>query len=391
MRYRFAECILDTDRRVLHRGDDAVRVEPQVFDLLQLLVEHAGTLVPKDQMMDVVWNGRIVSEATVSARINAARTAVGDNGKDQAIIRTVSRRGLEFVATVQCDEQDAADKPPSARQKIQFATSADGTQIAYAKSGQGPVVMRTGHFLTHLEMDWLNPIWRPYLDRLSVDHTVYRYDQRGSGLSQTNVDDLSLDTYTADLLAVADAAGLESFPLIASSQGVPIAINFAATYPERVTRLVLYGGYATGRALRKDNPSENEAAGFLAMIRAGWGNPESAFMKAFTSLFCPGGSKEELDSLIQIQLASATPEMAARIRIAIDHMDVFDKLGDVKAPTLVIHASHDSVHPVSQSRLVAAGIAGAEYHQVDSYNHMYLPSDPVWEEIVTAQLEFIDQ
>jgi DNA-binding winged helix-turn-helix (wHTH) protein/alpha-beta hydrolase superfamily lysophospholipase len=390
MRYSFSNCVLETESYSLSRDGELVAVEPQVFDLLQLLAENAGKLVTKDTLIEVVWDGRIVSEATVSTRINAARTAVGDNGKNQAIIKTVARRGFEMVAPVSLSERDAASIPRENRQTIRFATSADGTQIAYAECGDGPKLLRAGHFLTHLEMDWVNPIWRPYIDAMSADHTLIRYDQRGTGLSQWEVDDLDIDAYVADLLAVADAAGLERFPLVASSQGVPISIKFAATYPDRVSHLVLYGGFAQGRTRRPDQQSEDEAGAMVTMIRSGWGKPESAFMVAFTSIFCPGASKEELDSLIEIQLASAAPAFAVRIRQAIDKMDVTEDLAKVQAPTLVIHASNDALNAVSQGRLVAAGIPGAEYHQVDSNNHMPLPSDPAWQEIVAAQLEFIN-
>lgn len=391
MRYTFANCILDTGSYSLLRDGVPIPVEPQVLDLLLLLVENAGNLVTKDTLIDRVWDGRIVSEATVSARINAARTAVGDNGKKQAIIKTVPRKGFRLEVTVSVDGQKPPTPAKSVRQTIQFATSSDGTKIAYAKSGEGPLILRVGHFLTHLEMDWLNPIWRPYIDALSADNTFVRYDQRGTGLSDTDVVDFSVDSYVADLLAVADAIGQERFPLIATSQGVPVAIKFAADYPERVSHLVLYGGYAQGRAIRDDSFSNDEANALLTMIRAGWGNPDSAFMVAFTSLFCPGATKAELDGLVEIQLASATPETAANIRIAIEKMDVAEYLKRIDVPTLVIHASNDAVQPASQGRALAAGILGAEFHQVETNNHIPLPSDPVWEEIVSAQLEFISR
>lgn len=391
MRYTFANCILDTGSYSLLRDGVRIPVEPQVLDLLLLLVENAGNLVTKDTLIDRVWDGRIVSEATVSARINAARTAVGDNGKKQAIIKTVPRKGFRLEVTVSVDGQKPSTPAKSVRQTIQFATSSDGTKIAYAKSGEGPLILRVGHFLTHLEMDWLNPIWRPYIDALSADNTFVRYDQRGTGLSDTDVVDFSVDSYVADLLAVADAIGQERFPLIATSQGVPVAIKFAADYPERVSHLVLYGGYAQGRAIRDDSFSSDEANALLTMIRAGWGNPDSAFMVAFTSLFCPGATKAELDGLVEIQLASATPETAANIRVAIEKMDVAEYLKRIDVPTLVIHASNDAVQPASQGRALAAGIPGAEFHQVETNNHIPLPSDPVWEEIVSAQLEFISR
>jgi pimeloyl-ACP methyl ester carboxylesterase len=390
MRYEFAGCVLDTDSYQFQRDGAERPVEPQVFELLCLLLENPGKLVSKDSLVERVWNGRIVSDATISARINAARQAVGDNGKDQKIIRTVQRRGLELVVPVASCSDVVSQSPTLPKpQTIHFTRSADGTGIAYARSGSGPVAVRAGHFLTHLEKDWSSPVWGPYLQSLSAERTLIRYDQRGTGLSDAELKDTSIEAYAADLLAVVNAAGLETFPLIASSQGVPVALHFAAHHPERVSRLVFLGGFAQGRAKRDHQYAKEEADALMALIHSGWGVPNSAFMVAFTSFFCPGASREELDNLVEIQQASASPENAARIRIAIDQFDVTHLLDRIKVPTLVIHAGKDGLHPVSQGRLIAAGIAGAEFRQVDSNNHVCLPSDPVWDEIVDAQLEFI--
>jgi DNA-binding winged helix-turn-helix (wHTH) protein/fermentation-respiration switch protein FrsA (DUF1100 family) len=392
MRYEFSDCVLDTESYQLQKQGVEISVEPQVFELLSLLVENPGKLVSKDRIIDRVWEGRIVSEATVSARISAARTAVGDTGKDQAVIRTVQRRGLELIVPVQSRESGSASFEPCGReQTIHFAKSDDGTDIAFAQSGMGPVLVRAGHFLTHLEKDWSSPVWGPYLKKLSAAHSLIRYDQRGTGLSDSQLRNPSIEAYMADLLAVVDAAGLETFPLIASSQGVPTSVLFAATYPERVSRLVLFGGFAQGRSKRHHQYADEEANALLALIRSGWGKPNSAFMVAFTSVFCPGASKEEIDNLVEIQLASTSADNAARIRTAIDNFDVLEFLPQVQAPTLVIHASNDALHPVSQGRLLASGIPGAEFLQVESNNHVYLPSDPVWKQIVEAQLDFVGQ
>jgi DNA-binding winged helix-turn-helix (wHTH) protein/fermentation-respiration switch protein FrsA (DUF1100 family) len=395
MIYSFANCILDCDRHALRRDGKDVHIEPQVFDLIQLLVENAGKLVTKDALIESVWDGRIVSEATVSARINAARKAVGDNGTDQGIIKTIPRRGLELVVPVSVLTGTPSDTRTAplhqGRQTIRFTTSADGTKIAYAVSGSGPVIVRAGHFLTHLEMDWSSPVWGPYLEALSERHTLLRYDQRGTGLSDPDLGALTLEAQAEDLIAVVDAAEIERFPLIASSQGVPVAIYLASRFPERISSLVLFGGFAQGRARRDHSYAKEEADALMAMIRAGWGNPGSAFMAAFTSVFCPGASNAELENLVEIQLASTSPENAARIRRAIDEYDVTAYLDRVKAPTLVIHASKDALHPVSQGRLIASSIPGAEFLQVDSRNHIYLPSDPAWAQIVDAQIAFLDR
>ena len=387
--YSFANCILDTERYALSRNGAEIHVEPQVFDVLRLFVENPGALVTIEQLINSVWHGRSISDAAISSRINAARTAVGDNGSAQQVIKTIPRRGFRLVADVKRPGETLSNHQKDQMQTVRYAASQDGTHIAYAVTGQGPKILRTGHFLTHLEQDWTNAVWRPYLDRLGDGHSVVRYDQRGTGLSTDTPDDLSIEAQSNDLLAVADAASMERFPLIATSQGVPTAIHFAANHPERVSRMVLYGGFAQGRMKRGDDYSADEANALQTMVRAGWGNPDSAFMVAFNSLFCPTATQEELNSLAKIQLASATPEMAARVRTAIDAIDIMDVISKVKAPTLVIHARHETLNPIAQGRLIASRIRNAEFMEVDSPNHIILPSHPTFDEIISAKLAFI--
>lgn len=393
MRYSFSTCILDTDRHLLIRDGEPVKTEPQVFDLLHLLVRNAGVLVTRDQIIEEIWGGRIVSESSIDARTNAARKVVGDSGKKQAIIETVTRRGLRLVAPVSTDGEG---KPEAlldnrGRQRVRFATSEDGTKIAYATSGCGPKIIRAGHFLTHLEMDWNSLIWRPYLDALGQDHTLIRYDQRGTGLSDSVLSNMDLESHVADLEAVANAAGLDRFPLIALSQGVPVAIQFAARHPERVSCLVLYGGYAEGRALRDGGQSSEAADAMMTLMREGWGKPGSAFMGAFTSLFCPGASRAQLADLVEMQLASTSPENAGRIRMAIDRFCVVDELENVQAPTLVIHSRSDSVHPLSEGHKLASNIPMAELVVLESTNHILVPGEPAWPEWVRETLKFLKQ
>ena len=387
--YSFANCVLDTERYALSRNGKEVHVEPQVFDVLRLFVENPNTLVTIEQLIKSVWNGRSISDAAISSRINAARTAVGDNGSAQQVIKTIPRRGFKLVVDVKRSGETLSNHQKGQIQTVRYAASQDGTRIAYAVTGQGPKILRTGHFLTHLEQDWTNAVWRPYLDRLGDGHSVVRYDQRGTGLSTDTPDDLSVEAQSNDLLAVADAASMERFPLIATSQGVPTAIHFAAHHPERISRMVLYGGFAQGRMKRDDAYSEDEAKALQTMVRAGWGNPGSAFMVAFNSLFCPTATQEELNSLAKIQLASATPEMAERVRTAIDTIDIMDVISTVKAPTLVIHARHETLNPIAQGRLIASRIPNAEFMEVDSPNHIILPSHPTFDEVLSAKLEFI--
>jgi pimeloyl-ACP methyl ester carboxylesterase/DNA-binding winged helix-turn-helix (wHTH) protein len=403
MIYRFGGCELDVTRHVLRVGGAERPVEPQVFDLLHLLASRPGALVSRDALVEKVWRGRIVSEAAIDARITAARRAVGDDGRAQAVIRTVPRRGIRLVCPVTVVEAKAgaaAETPPlagGAGQRVRFARSRDGRLIAFATTGTGPPLLRAGHWLTHLELDWTSPVWRPLLDALGGSFSVTRFDQRGTGLSEREVDGagggaamrLDLEAMTDDLEAVADAAGLGRFPIFAASQGVPVAISFAARRPERVTALLLYGGFALGR-LARAGADRAEGEALLTLIETGWGRPGSAFVSAFATMFMPEASREQIDSFTRMQLASASPATAVRLRRAIDRCDVRPLLGRVRAPTLVVHARNDAVQPLDQARLLAAGIPGAELLVLESNNHAPLPQDPAWTALVAAVREHCD-
>jgi DNA-binding winged helix-turn-helix (wHTH) protein len=188
MIYRFGDYSLDPLSFELRRNDDIISVEPQVFSVLVHLIENRASVVSKDDLIGSVWAGRIVSDATLSSRISAARQAVGDTGDAQAVIKTIRSRGFRFVADVtesgNAPSSSAGSSPagPSS-QKIRFCNSSDGTHIAFATIGSGPPLVRAGHWLTHLEHDWHSPVWRPFLDEFARTFQVTRYDQRGNGLS----------------------------------------------------------------------------------------------------------------------------------------------------------------------------------------------------------------
>lgn len=387
MIYRFEDCVLDTGRRVLARQGAPVHVEPQVFDLLEVLAGAGGAVVSKEELIATVWRGLNVSDATISARISAARRAVGDDGTAQRIIRTVPKRGFQMAARpddVPEPRQAGAQPAPPVR----FARSADGERIAFCCQGDGPPLMRVGHWLSHLELDRESPVWQPLLARLGEGFTLCRYDQRGTGLSTRDAGNLTLDAFAADLEAVADAAGLERFAIFAASQAVPVAIRFAARNPGRVSRMVLYGGYATGRIYRETAEGEVNEETILGLIRAGWGQAGSAFLDAFTTLFMPDATPEQVRNIVRIQRETVSPENAALLRQAVDRFVVEGDLPRIQAPVLVMHARSDAIQPMSQGQHLAACIPGAEFVMLDSRNHAPLPQDPCWEVLVRNVLSF---
>jgi DNA-binding winged helix-turn-helix (wHTH) protein/alpha-beta hydrolase superfamily lysophospholipase len=393
MNYQFANCSIDPERHAFLRDGIPIHVEPQVFELLLMLVEKQGRLVTKDELVETVWRGLSVSDATISARINSARKAVGDTGREQAIIKTVHGRGFQLIAEVNSSQETATHPPAPDRvgaQTIRFTRSSHNAKIAYAKSGEGPPLVRVAHWLSHLELDRNSPVWRPLIEVLESNHTLYRYDQRGTGLSSRNLDGADLDAFADDLKTVADANNLDSFPIFAASQAVPVAIRFAQQHPQRVTGLVLYGGYAKGRALRDASRDDIDEGTILGLIKAGWGKADSPFVNAFSSLFVPDATTEQMASFVKMQTETISPENAARLRQIIDRFDVTDILHSISTPTLVIHAISDAVQPIEQGRILASEIPDAKYVSLESRNHVPLPQEKSWVQMMHEVRSFLD-
>jgi pimeloyl-ACP methyl ester carboxylesterase/DNA-binding winged helix-turn-helix (wHTH) protein len=391
VQFAFFDHRLDTDLRELRRGPEPVAVEPQVLDLLIYLLENRNRVVSKDDLIEAVWNGRIVSDSTLASCINAARSAIGDSGKEQRLIHTLPRKGFRFIGAVDETAKRGAPaasviaKPPAAiaepRQEIHFCTASDGVRIAYAGVGQGPPLVKAANWLNHLEYDWESPIWRPLLRALAAEHRLIRHDQRGNGLSDWQADDISFDAFVRDLESVVDATKLERFALLGISQGCAISIAYAVAHPERVSHLVLYGGFARGWLKRTPAEAEQFKA-MTTLMRHGWGQENPAFRQIFTSQFIPGGTAEQVRWFNDLQRITASPENAVRIMNAMADIDLMDLLWRVQVPTLVLHCRDDARVPFEEGRRLAAGIPGARFVSLEGRNHLILEGEPSWRRLL---------
>ena len=289
MIFVFGDCELDLDRFELRRAGQRRPVEPQVFDLLAVLIRERRRVVPKEELLDTVWGSRFVGESALTSRVKAARQAIGDDGRSQHLIRTAHGRGYQFVAPVAeaapsgpvagippASPGPVASIPPTpAAQEIRFCTAGDGTRLAYAVSGAGPPLVKAANWLSHLDYDWESPIWRHWLAELSRRFRLVRYDERGCGLSDWDIGRFSFDDWVDDLETVVDATGLDRFSLLGISQGGPVAIAYAVRHPQRVSHLVLLGSFAQGRRKRARTPGELELAeAHIEIVRLGWGRPD---------------------------------------------------------------------------------------------------------------------
>ena len=382
MIFVFGDCELDLDRFELRRGGQPRPVEPQVFDLLAVLIRERHRVVPKEELLDTVWGDRFVSESALTSRVKAARQAIGDDGRGQRFIRTAHGRGYQFAASVdevaQPDSAAAVSPAPPA-QEIRFCTTGDGTRLAYATSGAGPPLVKAANWLSHLDYDWESPVWRHWLAELSRRFRLVRYDERGCGLSDWDVGRFSFGDWVDDLEAIVDAAGLDRFPLLGISQGGPVAIAYAARHPERVTHLVLLGSYAQGR--RKSARTSDEAAlaeARLEIVRLGWGHPDPTYRQIFVSRFLPEGTQEQWRSFDELQRRSTSPDNAWRFVDAFADIDVTDLAAELAVPTLIMCSRREPDNRFEQSRLLAALIPNSRLVPLDSSNHLLPERDPAW-------------
>jgi DNA-binding SARP family transcriptional activator/pimeloyl-ACP methyl ester carboxylesterase len=284
--------------------------------------------------------------------------------------------------------------PGSAGQKVEqqihFCTAADGVRIAYAVAGEGPVLVKAANWLSHLEFDWDSPVWRHWLAGLTRHHTLVRYDERGCGLSDWDVEDFSVDAMVGDLESVIDDLGLERFPLLGVSQGGPVAIAYAVRHPEKVSHLILYGTYARGRFNRDYSPEEAKTGQtLLSLIELGWGQDNPAFRQFFTTLFMPEAKAEQMNWFNDLQRVSTSPEVAVRLERAFFGIDVSQLVPKVSVPTLVLHGRDDGIVAFEEGRQLAARIPGARFVALDSKNHILLESEPAWQRFLSEVHSFV--
>jgi pimeloyl-ACP methyl ester carboxylesterase/DNA-binding CsgD family transcriptional regulator len=272
-------------------------------------------------------------------------------------------------------------------QQIRFCAAPDGVRLAYASYGRGPPIVKAPNWLTHLEFDWKSPLWRPWLEALGETNRVIRYDERGTGLSDWDVDDFSLDAWVADLEAVVDAADVERFTLLGLSQGAQIAIAYAVRHPERVSHLVVCGGYLGGDELTATERERSEALDSL--IRIGWGQANPVFRRVFTTLLVPGATPEVMDWVDELQRVSTSPENALRFSKAFRRIDVAELAPRLRAPTIVFHARDDQMIPFADGRRLATAVPDARFVPLEGRNHVFLTQEPAWQMFLVELRSFL--
>ncbi|MCC6192294.1 MAG: alpha/beta fold hydrolase [Anaerolineales bacterium] len=319
---------------------------------------------------------------------------LGVRNRLQAVVQA---RQLGLVDTdaappFRSQRQPPAASPPYPEQRVYFTRSFDGTRIAFGVAGAGPPLVKAANYMSHLERDWSSPVWRHWLDELTRGYTLIHSDERGCGLSDREVADVSFEAWVRDLEAVVDAVGLSRFPLFAMSQACPVAVAYAARHPERVSRLILHGGYARGW-LKRDLTEEqrDEENLMIELMRIGWGRENPAFRQVFAMQLFPEATTEELRALETQMRLSLPPENAVRLEREMHLVDVVGLARQVTAPTLILHSRADAAVPFQEGRLLASLIRGAQFVALESKNHLVTGQEPAWVRLTEAMHRFLSQ
>jgi pimeloyl-ACP methyl ester carboxylesterase/DNA-binding CsgD family transcriptional regulator len=266
---------------------------------------------------------------------------------------------------------------PAPDQEIRFCRAADGTRLAYAIHGSGPPLVVVSCWLSHLQYDWQSPVWRHFLDDLGRIATVIRYDERGYGMSDWDVDDFSLPARLGDLEAVLASTGFETFALLGMSGGSSVAMAYAVAHPQRVSRLILYGT-VRGRPPIWNEEQWVEEETYRSMIQVGWARDDPEFRRFFTRRFIPDATEEQMRWFDDLQRMSTSARNMLASRISRQQEDIVADLPRIKAPTLVLQARGDRSTAFENAVSVSSLIPGARLVPMDSRNHILLGDEPAW-------------
>ena len=359
--------------------------------------------LPPDQLLPHVraWCERSPHNAESAEALCRTLLAAGREEEAEAqrslLMRRLAEAGVHAPAAVrECPAIPLPAEPEepepdrfSLRQEIHFCTASDGTSLAFSVTGDGPPLVKSANWLNHLEHDLASPIWRHWISGLASLRSVWRYDERGNGLSDWNAP-LNFEAFVDDLESVVDAAGLDRFDLLGISQGAAVAIAYAVRHPERVRKMHLWGGYAVGWRHRGDPAEIERREAMLDLTRHGWALDNPAYRQLFTSLYLPEGSQEQEDYFNEMQRVTTSAENAVALQQVFADINVTDLLGKVTTPTLVGHSTRDAVVPFSAGRALAAKIPGARFIAIESPNHLLLESDPGWPKYARIVEEFLE-
>lgn len=390
--YRFGQFDLDPGLGQLCHDGQPVRIEPRALALLCYLVAHRDRVVSKKELLDTVWSGEFVSDAALATGLRTVRIAVGDTGSEQRFIRTVHRRGYQFVAPTTAAAEPTVTAEATAawsRDVIKFSRTVDGTRVAWAVTGEGPPLVRTANWLSQMDLERTVPEFTHWFEGLTRGRRLIRYDERGYGLSDWTTG-FTLDEWVEDIDVVADAAGIDHFPLLGVSQGGPLAVAYAARRPERVSRLVLNAAYARGRLARARDAAERDEADLdLKLTLAGWHAQNHSYQRFFGAQFFADDPPRKWDEFTSFQRRSVSAANGARFLEEQSRLDVADLARQVRCPTLIVHSRDDPRVPISQAKELAELIPDSRLVVLDGRNHLLTAGEPAWPRFLDELYAFL--
>jgi class 3 adenylate cyclase/pimeloyl-ACP methyl ester carboxylesterase len=373
------------DRRIIYRV--GINLGSVVFDEGDIFGDGVNVA---SRLQGLAQPGGVcISDMVHQSVEDGLRKPFRDMGSQR--VKNISRpiRVWQWSPDAPTDEPELAEA--ARHQRVQFATAPDGVQIAWATIGEGPPVLKAPNWMNHLEYEWRNPVWGTAFAELARHWRLVRFDQRGNGLSDWEVEEISEDAMISDVAAVADAAGLKRFALLGTSQGCAFSIRYAVEHPDRVTCLVLLGGFLRGRLKRPDPEQKKLCEALTMIIRDGWGSPNPVFRHFFTSNFIPDASPEVAASFDELQRIATSTENALRLWEMTTQLDATELAKQVRVPTLVLHCSGDRVAPLEEGRDMARSIPGANFIELPGNNHalLALGGTPAFDQFLEAATNFV--
>ncbi len=276
------------------------------------------------------------------------------------------------------------------KQSIRYLTTAEGTRLAWSSMGAGMPLVKAANWLSHLEYDLRSPLWQHWTQFLGGNFRFIRYDERGCGMTGGDPRGLSLPNWLADLEAVVDAAEIEGpFALLGISQGAAACVAYAMKHPQRVSHLLLYGGYARGAYERGNDEAARMYRAIVDIARGGWEDQNPVFRQVFTARFIPDATDAQVQWFNELARITTRAEAAGALLEARAHINVTALLPALAVPTLVMHARQDGVVPVEEGRLLATHIPGARFVELESRNHVLLDYEPAWSRFQEETLNFL--
>ena len=369
--------------------------------LLARLSSHPDTPLPEQLQWTQRWETLEPYNPDAATQLLTQMELLGLTDEIDGVKRRLAKRfknaGINWSADKRSkiNLSDTNTKKPAperqllARQKIQFCTADDDVRIAYATIGDGSPIVKAANWLSHLEYDWDSPIWSPLFRELAVDHYFVRYDERGNGLSDWDVNDISFESFVTDLETVVKACKVDQFTLLGISQGAAVSIEYAVRHPERVNRLILFGGYAAGWRIGASDALIKEREAVMTLTETGWGQDNPAYRQIFSSTFMPSANPSELAWFNEFQRLTTSPQNAARFLSVFGDIDVRNQLAKVTVPTLVIHSLGDQRIPATVGRDIAASIPNAQFVGLESDGHLLLGREAASKVFVETVRDFI--